>query len=103
MISWLSMSKCGDGFVGVLRIIPAACLLALYSIAVAFCQPLSQQSTTQLLDRELTVVTKEAAPFAMKGADGSWQGISIDLWRHLADELHLRYHFVEAATVQDLV
>jgi ABC-type amino acid transport substrate-binding protein len=39
----------------------------------------------------------------MKGPDGSWQGISIDLWRHLADRLHLRYHFVEAATVQDLM
>ena len=88
---------------GVLRIIPIACLLALYSIAAALCQPLSQQSTTQLPDRELIVVTKEAAPFAMRGPDGSWQGISIDLWRHLADELHLRYHFVEAATVQDLM
>ena len=39
----------------------------------------------------------------MKGPDGSWQGISIDLWRHLAEQLHLRYHFVEAATVQDLM
>src|SRR5262249_19243860 len=45
----------------------------------------------------------EAAPFAMKGPDGTWQGISIDLWRRLADQLHLRYHFVEAATVQDLL
>lgn len=88
---------------GVLRIIPIACLLVLYSITAALCQPLPQQSTTQLPDRELTIVTKETAPFAMRGPDGSWQGISIDLWRHLADELHLRYHFVEAATVQDLV
>ena len=88
---------------GVLRTIPIACLLALYSIAAALCQPLPQQSTTQPPDRELTVVTKEAAPFSMRGPDGSWQGISIDLWRHLADELHLRYHFVEAATVQDLM
>jgi ABC-type amino acid transport substrate-binding protein len=39
----------------------------------------------------------------MKGPDGTWQGISIDLWRHAADELHLRYRFVEATTVQDLM
>ena len=70
-----------------------------------FCLLLPKQSTAHpaLPDRELTVATKEAAPFAMKGPDGSWQGISIDLWRHLADQLHLRYHFVEAATVQDLM
>lgn len=58
-------------------------------------QPLSQQ--------ELVVATKEAPPFAMKSSDGSWQGISIDLWRHVAAELHLRYRFVEFPTVQDLL
>ena len=39
----------------------------------------------------------------MKGPDGAWQGISIELWRHIADHMHLRYHFVEVATVQDLL
>jgi ABC-type amino acid transport substrate-binding protein len=80
-------------------------LIAHYSLVTAFCQQLPQQSTSgsPLPDRELTVFTKEAAPFAMKAHDGTWQGISIDLWRRLADELHLRYHFVEAATVQDLM
>ena len=89
----------------VLRIIPIACLLALFPLVAAFCQPLPQQSAAHasLSDRELTVATKQAAPFAMKGPDGSWQGISIDLWRRLADQLHLlRYHFVEATAVQDL-
>ena len=38
------------------------------------------------LDRELVIGTKEAPPFAMKAADGAWQGISIDLWRRIADE-----------------
>ena len=90
---------------GVLRIIPIAGLLALYPLVAAFCQPLPQELAAHpsLPDRELTVATKEAAPFAMKGPDGSWQGISIDLWRHLADRLHLRYRFVEAATMQDLM
>jgi ABC-type amino acid transport substrate-binding protein len=71
----------------------------------AFCQPLPQQPTTpaSLPDRELIVATKEAAPFAMKGSDGSWQGISIDLWHRVAEQLHLRYRFVEAATVEDLI
>lgn len=54
-------------------------------------------------DRVLVVATKEAAPFAMKEPDGSWQGISIDLWRRLAGQLHLRYQFAEVRTVPDLL
>jgi polar amino acid transport system substrate-binding protein len=53
--------------------------------------------------RELVLGTKEAPPFAMKAADGTWQGISIDLWRHVADELHLHYRFAEEPTVQGLI
>jgi polar amino acid transport system substrate-binding protein len=52
---------------------------------------------------ELVVGTKEAPPFAMKAADGTWQGISIDLWRRIADELHLRYRFAEEPNVQGLI
>jgi ABC-type amino acid transport substrate-binding protein len=71
----------------------------------AFCQPLPQRPTTRasLPDRELIVATKEAAPFAMKESDGSWQGIGIDLWHRVAEQLHLRNRFVEAATVEDLI
>jgi polar amino acid transport system substrate-binding protein len=53
--------------------------------------------------RELVVGTKEAPPFAMKDADGNWSGISIDLWRRIADELHLRYRIAEEARVQGLI
>ena len=51
----------------------------------------------------LTIATKEAPPFAMKQQDGTWRGISIDLWRRVAERLHLRYRFAEAETVQALV
>jgi polar amino acid transport system substrate-binding protein len=54
-------------------------------------------------DRELVVATKEAPPFAMKQQDGTWRGISIDLWRRVADRSRLRYRFSEQATVQDLI
>jgi polar amino acid transport system substrate-binding protein len=92
--------------VGVLRIISLAGLLTLSAYLPASCEPLPQQTPARrpsLPDRELIVATKDAAPFAMKGSDGSWQGISIDIWRHLADRLHLRYRFIEVDTVQDLV
>ena len=31
----------------------------------------------------------------MKNEDGGWEGISIDLWRHVAERLHLRYRIEE--------
>lgn len=43
----------------------------------------------------LIVGTKEAPPFAMKGDDGEWTGISIELWREVANRLGLRYELRE--------
>jgi polar amino acid transport system substrate-binding protein len=45
--------------------------------------------------RELVVGTKVAPPFAMKAEDGSWHGISIDLWRRIAHQTNLHYRFQE--------
>jgi len=45
--------------------------------------------------RELVVGTKVAPPFAMKADDGSWHGISIELWRRIARQTRLRYRFQE--------
>ena len=52
--------------------------------------------------RELVIGTKVAPPFAMKAKDGTWHGISIDLWRHIADQIHLRYRFQET-TLKGLI
>ncbi|MGH1344724.1 MAG: transporter substrate-binding domain-containing protein [Nannocystales bacterium] len=43
----------------------------------------------------LRVGTKHAPPFAQRGADGRWHGISIALWEDLADDLDLEYEYVE--------
>jgi polar amino acid transport system substrate-binding protein len=51
----------------------------------------------------LIVGIKDAPPFAMKGDDGEWQGISSDLWRRAAAEIGVRYRFVEVQTVADLI
>ena len=45
--------------------------------------------------RELVIGTKVAPPFAMKAEDGTWHGISIELWRRIANQTHLRYRFQE--------
>jgi len=50
----------------------------------------------------LIVATKEAAPFSFRGESGSWQGISIELWKSVASRLGLDYEFREAS-LEDLI
>ena len=45
--------------------------------------------------RKLIVGTKHAPPFAIKNEDGTWSGVSIDLWREVAAELDLSYELKE--------
>jgi len=47
------------------------------------------------INKKLIIGTKETPPFAMKDANGQWVGISIDLWRQIAEELHLTYEWRE--------
>jgi len=53
-------------------------------------------------ERVLVIGTKDAPPFAMRDDRGEWTGLSIDLWKHIAEQLHLRYRFKET-TLQGLV
>ncbi len=48
-------------------------------------------------DRELVLGLRAAPPFAMKTSDGIWTGITVELWRHMAEQLSLRYRFEETA------
>lgn len=67
----------------------------LICIAVMCCVPMAaaQQGTAD--DAKLRVATKHAPPFAIKHEDGSWSGISIDLWRDIATEMGLSYTLQE--------
>jgi polar amino acid transport system substrate-binding protein len=53
--------------------------------------------------RELVVGTKEAPPFAIKSEKGEWSGISIELWRKIADQIKLKYRFAEADSITSLL
>jgi len=54
-----------------------------------------------LMDEELEVVrhlvigTKTAPPFSIKNPDGSWSGISIELWKEIALRMNVDYEFRE--------
>ncbi|WP_245283867.1 transporter substrate-binding domain-containing protein [Bradyrhizobium sp. Cp5.3] len=49
------------------------------------------------------MATKAAPPFAIRQSDGSWSGISIALWKRIADREHLRFRLVETQSVPDLL
>ncbi|MCC8954233.1 transporter substrate-binding domain-containing protein [Bradyrhizobium sp. Pear77] len=76
----------------------AALLLA---SVVLLAPPANAQDESTV--RELVIGTKDAPPFAIKNGEGEWSGISIELWRKLADQLKLRYRFVEAPSVTALL
>jgi polar amino acid transport system substrate-binding protein len=86
----------------VLRLTIAAVWLLLASTATGYAQPSNLSSSEDSEDRVLVIGTKEAPPFAMKAEDGTWSGISIDLWRRIAEKLHLNYRLKET-TLQGLV
>jgi ABC-type amino acid transport substrate-binding protein len=46
-------------------------------------------------DHKLVVGTRAIAPFVLKSADGKWSGISIDLWKRVAEEQKLDYEIRE--------
>ncbi|HYW75462.1 MAG TPA: transporter substrate-binding domain-containing protein [Gammaproteobacteria bacterium] len=50
----------------------------------------------------IVVGVKIAPPFIIKRADGTYGGISIDLWRKIAAALHLRYQF-QGANLEGLL
>ncbi len=52
---------------------------------------------------KLVVGTREAPPFAMKDSDGQWTGLSIDLWRDVAERLELDYEWREVGDPEALI
>ncbi len=48
---------------------------------------------------KLIVGTMDAAPFAMKTADGVWKGLSVDLWQKVASVLGVQYELQQYNTI----
>jgi ABC-type amino acid transport substrate-binding protein len=75
---------------------PFLFMVILSFLVAANCGGTAPQKEPQA-GRSLVVGTREVPPFAMKTADGAWTGISIELWRELADALDLEYELREAS------
>ncbi len=79
------------------RMVALVCVLTLPSVAA--CDDGSPDHATAI---KLVVGTKHSPPFAFKNPDGQWTGISIEMWKHLTDELNLEYELRELTLEQML-
>ncbi len=64
-------------------------------LTVLLCAGLVQGQEQGTSERKWVVGTKHAPPFAIKNEDGSWSGISIDLWGRIAREHDVDYELKE--------
>lgn len=69
-------------------------ILALISLQLSAQDSLSTD-TASLQEKTILIGVKPTPPFVIDNGDGSYSGISIDLWREVADELGLKYAFHE--------
>lgn len=71
-----------------------ATLLALLATP-AWAQPPTGPQTLPLDNAELRVGIKQAPPFVIKGEDGQWSGLAVELWRRTAARTQTPYVLVE--------
>lgn len=64
-------------------------------LTVLLCLCLPTLATAQDSAEPLKVGVKIAPPFVIKGDDGQFTGISIDLWQLAAEKMNIRYSYVE--------
>ncbi len=76
------------------RVLAAALALALSSLLTS--QPAMAQDTASADGPELVIATRDAPPFAMRGDDGEWRGLAIDLWRDIAAQNGYSYRLEES-------
>jgi len=64
----------------------------LFGPAPVIAQP---DAAPEQLKRKLVVGVMTGPPWSMKDDDGAWTGITVDLWREIAEFLKLTYEFKE--------
>jgi len=72
-------------------------------LAIVSLSPIHALAQASGEPRVLLVGVVDVAPFSIKKADGSWEGLSIDLWQTVASELALEYELREYASIEPLL
>jgi ABC-type amino acid transport substrate-binding protein len=53
--------------------------------------------------QKLVVATMVAPPFAMKTADGRWEGLGTELWQAIVQELGVEYELIEYSSIGQII
>jgi ABC-type amino acid transport substrate-binding protein len=73
------------------------------AILIALAIPGNAAAQEGLPGRSKVLVgTVDAPPFAMQTADGNWEGLSIELWRLIAQDLRVDYEFIAYKDLENL-
>jgi polar amino acid transport system substrate-binding protein len=88
-----------------IRWLAAPSLAALFIVISSLChlvmaQQVRGEVTTQHI---LNIATKDTPPFAMKGPDGKWTGLAIDLMTEIARNTGKKIRWTETDTVKGLL
>lgn len=79
----------------ILNDMPNKILFISFLMGMVFIYPVDSQSATfdaiQEADEELVIGTRAVPPFVIEEEEGSYSGITLFLWEHIADELGLTY------------
>ena len=70
----------------------------LFVLACTFFIEITHAETTGFrmdTKEKLIVGTKDSPPFSIKRNDGTWEGLSIELWQAIAEDLGIDYEFKE--------
>jgi polar amino acid transport system substrate-binding protein len=54
-------------------------------------------------DEPLRVAVYDVPPYGSVDAEGLFSGASVDLWRRVAEDLHLTYRFIAVAQMEDVI
>lgn len=83
------------------RLMPFICLLIVPMTTPVHAQ--GDENEAPAAQRTFVVGTKSSPPFSIQNEDGTWEGISIELWETIADRLdfELEYQEMELADMLD--
>ena len=80
---------------------PIAVALAVCLVGAAMRS--SASGAERAPDEPLRVAVYDVPPYGSVDAEGLFSGASVDLWRRVADDLHLTYRFIAVAQMQDVI
>lgn len=82
--------------------LPLAAFFLIVALTAAPRAHGQERPLPEVFTKTLAVGVREAPPFVMRDRKGQWSGITVDLWRKVADDLGLKYRY-QAVNLDDLL